>query len=121
MKKRDMVAAGRLVDVDQSVASNTVKETHEEAGLPASPEKVIAVHDWESITATICPYGVIKIFVQCSVIRGFQENIETTEAAYFWQRTPFRSPLAGRKSDGGTRSGCALRHMRNSGWKTVLD
>lgn len=96
-----MVAAGRLVRRGQSVASNTVKETHEEAGLLVKPEKVIAVHDWRKHNRYNLPYGVIKIFVQCSVTGGsFQENIETTETAYFAKDALPSRPR--KKSDGGT-------------------
>ena len=37
---------GGWCDVDQSVASNVIKEVREEAGLDVTADKVIAVQDW---------------------------------------------------------------------------
>ena len=37
---------GGWCDVDQSVASNVIKETREETGLLVSAERLIAVQDW---------------------------------------------------------------------------
>lgn len=83
--------------MDQSVASNTVKETHEEAGLLVKPEKVIAVHDWRKHNRYNLPYGVIKIFVQCSVTGGsFQETLRRRRPRIL-QRTPFRLRLRKKK------------------------
>ena len=75
---------GGWCDVNQSGASNVQKETLEEAGLTVTPEKLIAVQDWRKHNRCNLPYGVVKIFVQCSVEGGsFRENIETTETRYF--------------------------------------
>ena len=70
--------------MDQSVASNTIKEVKEETGLDASAEKLIAVQDWRKHNRCNLPYGVVKIFVLCKVMGGsFEDNIETTEIRYF--------------------------------------
>ena len=75
---------GGWCDVDQSVASNTVKEVKEETGFTVSAEKLIAVQDWRKHNVTNYAYGVIKIFVQCKYESGeFEENIETTDSAFF--------------------------------------
>lgn len=75
---------GGWCDVDQSVASNTIKEVKEETGLDASAEKLIAVQDWRKHNRCNLPYGVVKIFVLCKVMGGsFEDNIETTEIRYF--------------------------------------
>lgn len=75
---------GGWCDVDQSVASNAVKETKEETGLDVSADKLIAVQDWRKHNVCNLPYGVVKIFVLCNIIGGeFCENIETTEIQYF--------------------------------------
>lgn len=75
---------GGWCDVDQSVASNTIKEVKEETGLDAAAEKLIAVQDWRKHNRCNLPYGVIKIFVLCNVLGGsFEDNIETTEIRYF--------------------------------------
>ena len=52
---------GGWCDVNQSVASNTVKETREEAGLQVSADKIIAVQDWRKHNKCNLPFGVIKI------------------------------------------------------------
>ena len=75
---------GGWCDVDQSVASNTVKEVKEETGFTVMAEKLIAVQDWRKHNVTNYAYGVIKIFVLCRYEGGeFQRNIETTETALF--------------------------------------
>lgn len=75
---------GGWCDVDQSVAENTVKETMEEAGLEVKPTKLIAVQDRNKHNTPVYAYGVVKIFVMCTLIGGsFVENIETTEIKYF--------------------------------------
>lgn len=75
---------GGWCDVDQSVAENTVKETVEEAGLEVKPTKLIAVQDRNKHNIPVYAYGVVKIFVMCTLIGGsFVENIETTETKYF--------------------------------------
>lgn len=75
---------GGWCDVDQSVASNTVKEVKEETGFNVSAEKLIAVQDWRKHNVTNYAYGVVKIFVLCKYESGrFESNIETTEIAFF--------------------------------------
>lgn len=75
---------GGWCDVDQSIASNTVKEIKEETGLIVSAEKLIAVQDWRRHNVTNYAYGVMKAFVLCNYESGaFERNIETTETAYF--------------------------------------
>ena len=53
---------GGWCDVDQSIASNTVKEVKEETGLNVFVEKLIAVQDWRKHNVTNYAYGVVKIF-----------------------------------------------------------
>ncbi len=75
---------GGWCDVDQSVASNTIKEVKEETGFNVSAEKLIAVQDWRKHNVTNYAYGVVKIFVLCKYESGkFERNIETTEIAFF--------------------------------------
>lgn len=75
---------GGWCDVDQSVASNTVKEVKEETGLTVTAEKLVAVQDWRKHNVTNYAYGVVKIFVWCKFESGsFEKNIETTETAFF--------------------------------------
>lgn len=75
---------GGWCDVDQSIASNTEKEVKEEAGFTVKAEKLIAVQDWRKHNVTNYAYGVVKAFVMCRYKSGnFEENIETTEIAFF--------------------------------------
>lgn len=79
---------GGWCDVDQSVASNTEKEVREETGFMVSADKLIAVQDWRKHNVAKDAYGVLKIFVMCKYKSGkFEENIETTEAAFFGKDT----------------------------------
>lgn len=75
---------GGWCDVDQSVASNTVKEVKEETGFTVSAERLIAVEDWRKHNVVNYAYGVVKIFVLCKYEGGeFAENIETTGISLF--------------------------------------
>lgn len=75
---------GGWCDVDQSIASNTVKEVREETGCTVTAEKLIAVQDWRKHNVTNYAYGVIKFFVLCKYEgREFEPNLETTEIALF--------------------------------------
>lgn len=75
---------GGWCDVDQSVASNVIKEVQEETGLTVQTERLIAVQDWRKHNVCNYIYGVVKIFVLCQEVGGaFAENIETTGIQYF--------------------------------------
>lgn len=75
---------GGWCDVDQSVATNTIKEVKEETGFTVSVEKLIAVQDWRKHNVTNYAYGVIKTFALCKYEGGkFRDNIETTEIRFF--------------------------------------
>ncbi len=89
---------GGWCDVDQSVASNTVKEVREETGLAVTPERLIAVQDWRNHNVRNYAYGVIKLFVLCRVQGGqFEENSETAGFDYF-DRDGLPEPLAAEKT-----------------------
>ena len=89
---------GGWCDVNQSVAENAVKETFEEAGLRVTADRLIAVQDRNKHNKPIYAYGVIKVFVLCSVVGGeFVPNIETTETKYFG-RDELPENLAGEKT-----------------------
>ena len=61
-----------------------MKETFEEAGLRVTADRLIAVQDRNKHNKPIYAYGVVKVFVLCSVVGGeFIPNIETTETKYF--------------------------------------
>jgi len=75
---------GGWIDYNQTVASNTVKEVKEEAGLDVIAQRIIAVQDRNRHNAPPYAYGICKVFVLCTLVGGsFQPNIETTESGYF--------------------------------------
>lgn len=75
---------GGWVDVDQSIASNTVKEVSEEAGLEVEPVRLISVLDGNKRQVRKYVYGICKVFVLCRAKGGqFHANIETSESAWF--------------------------------------
>ena len=75
---------GGWCDVNRSVAENTIKEVFEEAGLIVTADRVIAVQDRNRHNTPLYAYGIVNIFMLCSVVGGaFIPNIETTESRYF--------------------------------------
>ena len=111
---------GGWCDVNQSVASNVIKESKEETGLDVSAEKLIAVQDWRLHNVQNYAYGVIKIFVLCTVISGsFAENIETTEIKYFG-RDELPANLATEKTTVPQIQMC-FDAYHDENWKTQFD
>lgn len=75
---------GGWCDVDQSVASNMVKEVQEETGCIVVPERIIAIQDWRKHNVINYAFGVVKVFIQCRYESGaFEDNIETTGVAFY--------------------------------------
>lgn len=75
---------GGWIDYNESVASNTVKEVKEEAGLDVIPAKIIAIQRRNKHNSPQYAYEICKIFVLCSVMGGkFEKNKETIESGYF--------------------------------------
>ena len=111
---------GGWCDVDQSVASNVIKETREETGLLVSAERLIAVQDWRLHNVRNYAYGVIKIFVLCKSTGGsFAENIETTGIGYF-NRDELPANLATEKTTAEQIQMCFDANNDNN-WKTQFD
>lgn len=75
---------GGWVDVDLSIAENTVKEVKEEAGLDVTAKGIIAIQDRKKHNPEIYAYNICKVFVLCDLLGGeFQENSETIASGYF--------------------------------------
>lgn len=75
---------GGWVDVDESIASNTVKEVWEEAGLRARAVRLIALHDRKRRNLPKYIHNITKAFVLCEAEDGeFRENSETVASGYF--------------------------------------
>lgn len=111
---------GGWCDVDQSVAENAVKETMEEAGLEVKPNRLIAVQDRNKHNTPVYAYGVVKIFVMCTLIGGsFVENIETTEIKYF-ARNEIPDNLANEKATREQIEMCFDAH-NDEHWMTQFD
>ncbi len=111
---------GGWCDVDQSAASNVIKEVKEETGLDVSAEKLIAVQDWRLHNVRNYAYGVIKIFVLCNAIGGaFKNNIETTETKYFG-REELPGNLANEKNSEEQIKMC-FEAYENENWETKFD
>lgn len=75
---------GGWVDFDQSVATNTVKEVREEAGLDVVVDRLVALLDRNRHNPPPYAHGICKAFVLCSVLGGeFSPNLETSASGYF--------------------------------------
>ena len=110
---------GGWVDVNVSVGENAVKEVREEAGLEVTADRVIAVQDRARHNLPVYAYGVCKIFVLCTKVRGaFQANIETTESRYFAEDE--LPQLADEKNNAEQVRMC-FRAMRDPNWTTLLE
>lgn len=110
---------GGWVDVNVSVKENTIKEVWEEAGLEVTADRIIAVQDRAKHNQPPYPYGVCKIFVQCSVIGGeFKKNIETIDFGYF--SVDELPQLAGEKNTEEQIKMC-FDAYKNPDWTTVFD
>ena len=111
---------GGWCDVDQSVASNVIKEVKEETGLDVTADKLIAVQDWRLHNVRNYAYGVIKLFVLCRKTGGsFVENVETTETGYFG-REKLPDNLATEKTTAEQIQMCFDAYY-NENWKTQFD
>lgn len=111
---------GGWCDVDQSVATNTVKEVQEETELAVTPIRLIAVQDWRKHNAVNYIYGVVKIFLMCRYDSGrFEENIETSEIGYF-DRDTLPDNLAVEKSTREQIMMCFDAHD-NPNWQVLFD
>ena len=79
---------GGWCDYNVSVAENAVKETREESGFDVKVIRLIAVQDRAKHNSSIYPYGVCKMFFECSITGGeFKENSETTAVDFFTENS----------------------------------
>lgn len=111
---------GGWCDVDQSIASNTIKEVKEETGFDVLAEKLIAVQDWRKHNVTNYAYGVVKTFALCKYESGkFANNIETTEIRFFGE-TEIPENLAVEKCTKEQIMMCFEAYKDND-WQTKFD
>lgn len=110
---------GGWVDVDLSVAENTVKEVKEEAGLDVVPERIIAVQDREKHNSPVYAYKICKIFVQCKILGGeFTENAETVTSDYF---SLDALPLLALEKNTPEQIEMCFRAWHSPQWQTLFD
>lgn len=77
---------GGWVDVDQTIATNLVKETREEAGLKVRVGRLVALHEYSRRNCRRpFPYNIIKAFVLCEPIGEpqLEANPETSAVQWF--------------------------------------
>lgn len=77
---------GGWVDVDQTIASNLVKEAREEAGLEVKPGRLVALHEYSRRNCRRpFPYNIIKAFVLCEAVGEpqLEANPETCAVKWF--------------------------------------
>lgn len=112
---------GGWCEVNESVASNAVKETKEEAGLDVTAERIIAVQDWRKHNDCDLPYGVMKVFVLCKAQgnEAFHRNAETVETGYF-SRDELPDRLANNKSTAEQIRMC-FDANESECWEAVFD
>ena len=75
---------GGWCEFNMSPVDNTIKEVKEEAGKDIKVTSVISVQNRDNHNIPPYAYAITKIFYLCEETGGdFEENIETTEIAYF--------------------------------------
>lgn len=110
---------GGWVEVNLSVRENTVKEVKEEAGLDVTADRIIAVQDRNRHNLPAYAYGICKIFVLCTEVGGeFQENIETTESAYFPED---QLPRLAEEKNNAEQIAMCFRAWRDPDWVPLFD
>lgn len=112
---------GGWCDVDQTIGSNCVKETKEEAGLDVVPTRLIAAQDWRKHNECDLPCALVKCFVLCDIIGGaFQENTETIGIQYF-DKDSLPENLAKHKCTAEQIRMCFDANEAGEYWNTVFD
>lgn len=110
---------GGWTDVTETIGSNTVKETFEEAGLRVEPERLVALIDRDRYKKPSFPFGITEAFVLCRLIGGsFRRNVETSAADFFsLEALPPLDPAR-----------CAIEELElcfraaaDEGWQPVFD
>lgn len=110
---------GGWCDVLESIDSNTVKETREEAGLDINTKFIIAIHDQHKRNYPPFAYAVLKTFVMCELIEGeFQPNSETI--ASDWFALDELPPMAEEKNTPSQVELCFQAH-HSKHWVTQFD
>lgn len=110
---------GGWCDYNVSVAENAVKETREESGFDVKVIRLIAVQDRSKHNSPLYPYGVCKMFFECSITGGeFKENSETTAVDFFTENS--LPDLATEKNNEEQLKMCFKAH-RDEHWMPLVE
>lgn len=110
---------GGWCDYNVSVAENAVKETREESGFDVKAIRLIAVQDRAKHNSPLYPYGVCKMFFECSITGGeFKENSETTAVDFFTENS--LPDLATEKNNEEQLKMCFKAH-RDEHWMPLVE
>ena len=110
---------GGWCDYNVSVAENAVKETREESGFDVKVIRLIAVQDRGKHNSPLYPYGVCKMFFECSITGGeFKENSETTSVDFFTENS--LPDLATEKNNEEQLKMCFKAH-RDEHWMPLVE
>lgn len=110
---------GGWCDYNVSVAENAVKETREESGFDVKVISLIAVQDRAKHNSPLYPYGVCKMFFECSITGGeFKENSETTAVDFFTENS--LPDLATEKNNEEQLKMCFKAH-RDEHWMPLVE
>lgn len=110
---------GGWCDYNVSVAENAVKETREESGFDVKVIRLIAVLDRAKHNSPLYPYGVCKMFFECSITGGeFKENSETTAFDFFTENS--LPDLATEKNNQEQLKMCFKAH-RDEHWMPLVE
>lgn len=110
---------GGWCDYNVSVAENAVKETKEKSGFDVKVIRLIAVQDRAKHNSPLYPYGVCKMFFECSITGGeFKENSETTAVDFFTENS--LPDLAIEKNNEEQLKMCFKEH-RDEHWMPLVE
>lgn len=111
---------GGWCDVDQTPASNTVKEAKEEAGVDVRVLRLVSVEDQDIHNFPANAYKIIKCMFLCEALGGeFVPNTETVASGWF-SENDLPAPMANEKSTSEQVRLC-FEAARSKQWDTRFD
>lgn len=117
----DWALPGGWCETTCSPVENTLKELEEEAGVIGRAEKLIAVQDWRKHNPCNLPYGVVKIFIECSPEgKTEMDHTETSEARFF-SRDEIPENLASEKDTKEQIEMCFDAYEAGKNWQVQFD
>ena len=111
---------GGWCDIDQTPASNTVKEAREEAGMDVRVTRLVSVEDQDIHNFPPNAYKIIKLMFLCEPLGGeFAPNAETVASGWF-SENELPEPMANEKCTAGQVRLC-FEASRAVQWDTRFD